>query len=111
VDRAVDSIRGSKQASASPESSIAMNQRRGQRLGRVAATEGDPERAGRFFGIADALFPASGVLIDGGFPTAGMLRHGSERPSFQRYVASARRRLDPREFENGWHRGKTMSVE
>ena len=44
-----------------------------------------------------------GVWFDDAvFPTAGMLRDGYERPSFDRLVAEARRRLDAGAFAVGW---------
>jgi hypothetical protein len=44
-----------------------------------------------------------GVWFDDAvFPTAGMLRDGSERPSFDRLVAEARGRLDAGAFAAGW---------
>jgi hypothetical protein len=78
-------------------------------LAGVAAGLEDFRCAGRLFGATHAHYPA-GVVVDAVFPSAGMLRDGSERPSFERQVAKARRRLEARTFDIGWEEGLKMSI-
>src|SRR5881397_1031298 len=58
-----------------------------------------------------ALYPATGVLVDAVFPTASMLRDGSERRSFDRQVTKARRRLGSGAFGAGWEEGIKMPID
>jgi hypothetical protein len=63
------------------------------------------------FAAAHAIFPATGILIDAVFPTVGMLRDGSERPSFDRHVAAVRRRRGASAFAAGWEQGLKLSID
>jgi hypothetical protein len=69
-------------------------------LARLAAAQGRAERAGRLFGAAAALFPASGRLFD-----------GTDRAAFDRHVAEARAGLDPAAFGAGWAAGQALPPE
>jgi len=80
-------------------------------LARVAAARGEARRAGRLFGATQELYPATGVFIDAVFPTVGMLRDGSESPSFERHLAKARRCLNAGAFGAGWEEGKKMPID
>jgi hypothetical protein len=69
-------------------------------LARLAAAQGQAERAGRLFGAAAALFPADGRLAD-----------GTDRAAFDRDVAAARSGLDPAAFAAGWTAGQALPPE
>jgi predicted ATPase len=64
-------------------------------MAEVAAAQGQAERAGRLFGAADRLLPASSNYRDG----------------LNRRVAETRAHLDAATFEAGWTAGQAMTVE
>jgi hypothetical protein len=64
-------------------------------LAEVAAAQGQPERAGRLFGAAARLLPAT----------------SSYREEVQRRSAAARAPLDTATFEAGWAAGQAMTEE
>jgi hypothetical protein len=61
----------------------------------AAAAQGQAERAGRLFGVADRLLPAASTYWD----------------DVNRRVAEARVNLDAATFEAGWAAGQAMTVE
>jgi hypothetical protein len=61
----------------------------------AAAAQGQAERAGRLFGVADRLLPAASTYWD----------------DVNRRVAEARANLDAATFEAGWVAGQAMTVE
>jgi tetratricopeptide (TPR) repeat protein len=69
-------------------------------LAGLAAGQGQAERAGRLFGTADALFPATGILPD-----------GSERAAFDRRLSEARAYLDAEAFAAAQAEGQAMRLE
>jgi hypothetical protein len=64
-------------------------------LAGVIGTLGEPERAARLFGAAEALREAIGVSIQAG-----------DRPDYERSVAATRARLDAEAFEHLWEQGR-----
>jgi len=64
-------------------------------LAEVAAAQGQAERAGRLFGVADRLLPAASAYRD----------------DLNRRVAEARAHLDAATFEAGWAAGQAMTQE
>ena len=52
-------------------------------------------KAGQMLAATHALYAASGILLEGYSRTVGMLRDGSERPSFARDLAAPPRWLNP----------------
>jgi len=64
-------------------------------LAEVAAAQGQAERAGRLFGAADSLLPATSMFHD----------------DLNRRVAAARAHLDAATFEVGWSAGQAMTEE
>ena len=60
---------------------------------------GDPERAARLFGAADALQDAIGVHI-----------HASDRPDYERSVAATRAQVDAETFDHLWKEGRAMPL-
>jgi predicted ATPase len=64
-------------------------------LAEVAAAQGQGERAGRLFGVADRLLPAASAY----------------REEVNRRVAAARAHLDAATFEAGWAAGQMMMQE
>jgi predicted ATPase len=64
-------------------------------LAEVAAAQGQAERAGRLFGAADSLLPATSMF----------------RNDLNRRVAAARAGLDAGTFEAGWSAGQAMTQE
>src|SRR5207253_504806 len=64
-------------------------------LGEIAAAQGQAERAGRLFGAASRLLPAS----------------STSREEVHRRIAAARTRLDAATFEAGWAAGQAMTEE
>jgi len=64
-------------------------------MAEVAVAQGQAERAGRLFGIADHMLPAA----------------SSYRDDVNRSVAEARANLDAATFETGWTAGQAMTVE
>jgi hypothetical protein len=88
-----------------------------KRLSEGGETDKAPKRqAAYYLSFAEKAEPnvargLKGVWFDDAvFPTAGMLRDGSERPSFDRLVAEARGRLDAGAFAAGWAEGTKMSI-
>jgi predicted ATPase len=64
-------------------------------LAEVAAAQGRAERAGRLFGAAESVLPATSMFRD----------------DLKRRVAAARAHLDAATFEAGWAAGQTMTEE
>ena len=64
-------------------------------MAEVAAAQGQAERAGRLFGIADRLLPAASTYRD----------------DVNRHVAGARAHLDATAFATGWSAGQSMTEE
>src|SRR5215471_14470764 len=64
-------------------------------LAEIAAAHGQAERAGRLFGAASRLLPAT----------------SSYREEVHRRIAAARARLDAATFEVGWTAGQMMTEE
>jgi hypothetical protein len=64
-------------------------------LAEVAAAQGRAERAGRLFGAAESLLPATSMFRD----------------DLNRRVAAARVHLDAATFEAGWSAGQAMTEE
>jgi hypothetical protein len=64
-------------------------------LAEVAAAQGQAERAGRLFGVADRLLPAA----------------SNYRDDLNRRVAEARTHLDAATFTTGWTAGQAMTEE
>ena len=64
-------------------------------LAEIAAAQGQAERAGRLFGAASRLLPAS----------------SSYREEVHRRSAAARAQLDAATFEVGWAAGQAMTEE
>ena len=64
-------------------------------LAEVAAAQGQVERAGRLFGVADRLLPAANTYRD----------------NLNRRVAEARANLNAATFEAGWAAGQAMTQE
>ena len=64
-------------------------------LAEVAAAQGQVERAGRLFGVADRLLPAANTYRD----------------DVNRRVAEARANLNAATFEAGWAAGQAMTQE
>jgi len=64
-------------------------------LAEVAAAQGQAERAGRLFGVADSLLPSGSVY----------------REDVNKRVAGARANLDAVTFEAGWSAGQAMTQE
>ena len=64
-------------------------------LAEVAAAQGQAERAGRLFGVADSLLPSGSVY----------------REDVNKRVAGARANLDAATFEAGWAAGQVMTEE
>ena len=64
-------------------------------MAEVAATQGQAERAGRLFGVADRLLPSA----------------SSYRDDVNRRVAEARAHLDATAFTAGWTAGQAMTQE
>ena len=69
-------------------------------LGGVAARGGDPERAARLFGAAEALGEAASVTPS--FPPTQAL--------YERDLETARSRLDPRAFDAAWAEGRRLTL-
>lgn len=74
---------------------------RASRAGRGRHQTGDPERAARLFGAAEALYEASSVTPS--FPPTQAL--------YERDLESAREQLDTNRFAAAWAEGRTMSPE
>ena len=64
-------------------------------LAEIAAAQGQAERAGRLFGAASRLLPAT----------------SSYREEMTRRIAEARTRVDAATFEAGWTAGQAMAEE
>jgi tetratricopeptide (TPR) repeat protein len=64
-------------------------------MAEVAAAQGQAERAGRLFGVADRLLPAASIYRD----------------DVNRRVAEARAHLDATAFTAGWTAGQAMTQE
>ena len=64
-------------------------------MAEVAAAQGQAERAGRLFGVADRLLPAASLYRD----------------DLNSRVAQARAHLDARAFTAGWTAGQAMTEE
>jgi hypothetical protein len=64
-------------------------------LAEVAAAQGQAERAGRLFGVADHLLPAA----------------SNYRDDLNRHVAEVRAHLDATAFMTGWTAGQAMTQE
>jgi len=64
-------------------------------LAEVAAAQGQAERAGRLFGVADRLLLSASI----------------SRDDLNRRVAEARAHLDATAFTTGWTAGQTMTEE
>jgi non-specific serine/threonine protein kinase len=64
-------------------------------LAEIAAVQGQAERAGRLFGAAARLLPATSTYLD----------------DVNRRVATAREHLDAATFEAGWNAGQVMTEE
>ena len=64
-------------------------------LAEVAAAQGQAERAGRLFGVADRLLPSTSLYRD----------------DLNRRVAAARAHLDAAAFTAGWTAGQAMTQE
>jgi hypothetical protein len=69
-------------------------------LAGIAARHGEPERAARLFGAADAIGEAASVTI--AFPPT--------RPLYEQDLATVRARLDAEAFEAYWEGGRTMTM-
>ena len=69
-------------------------------LGVVAAAAGQPERATRFLGHADAIYSATGLVID-----------PADKPEYDNAVAVARSALGEKRFAAAHARGAEMPVE
>ena len=80
-------------------------------LAGVAGTEGHPERAVRLFGAADALFQASGPVLNAAHRAIGFLLEAADRAEFERNLASARAQLDEAAFAAAWEKGRAMAIE
>jgi len=64
-------------------------------MAEVAAAQGQAERAGRLFGVADRLLPSASL----------------SRDDLNRRVVDARAHLDATAFTTGWTAGQTMTEE
>jgi hypothetical protein len=64
-------------------------------MAEVAAAQGQAERAGRLFGVADRLLPSA----------------SNYRDDLNRHVAEARSHLDATAFTAGWTAGQAMTEE
>jgi hypothetical protein len=64
-------------------------------MAEVAAAQGQTERAGRLFGVADRLLPSASI----------------DRDDLNRRVAEARAHLDATAFTDGWTVGQAMTEE
>jgi hypothetical protein len=64
-------------------------------MAEVAAAQGQAERAGRLFGVADRLLPSA----------------SSYRDDVNRRVAATRDHLDAAAFTTGWNTGQAMTQE
>ena len=64
-------------------------------LAEVAAAQGQGERAGRLFGVADRLLPSTSLYRD----------------DLNRRVAAARAHMDAAAFTAGWTAGQAMTQE
>jgi predicted ATPase/DNA-binding CsgD family transcriptional regulator len=69
-------------------------------LAGAAVALGQPERAARLVGAADALFAKQSYI-----PQAG------DKPEFERYEAAAREVLDEVAFKTAWAEGQAMSID
>jgi hypothetical protein len=69
-------------------------------LAGIAARHGEPERAARLFGAAEAMGEAASVTI--AFPPA--------RALYEQDLATVRARLDAEALETSWERGRSMTV-
>jgi len=69
-------------------------------LAALDAGQGDPLRAARLMGAADALLETGGYVLEAG-----------ERELHERTIAALRARLDREELENAWREGKALSLE
>jgi predicted ATPase/DNA-binding CsgD family transcriptional regulator len=69
-------------------------------LGDAIGANGEPERAVRLFGAADALFKPSGV----GLPPGEQREH-------ENILASVRGQLGAEEFQECWNQGRALSLE
>ena len=66
----------------------------------LSAAEGEPERAARLYGGAEALRQAAGVPLP-----------PSNRPRYKREVETARAQLDEESFRAAWVEGRAMGIE
>jgi hypothetical protein len=66
----------------------------------LIAVEGEPERAARLYGAAEALREVIGAPLP-----------PNERPRYEREVAAARAQLDEERFRAAWAEGRAMSME
>jgi predicted ATPase len=69
-------------------------------LAGVAAGTGQAEKAARLFGAIDALFEATGYIID-----------PDDKVEYDRNLEAVRSRLDPETFERAWAEGQAMTLE
>jgi predicted ATPase/DNA-binding CsgD family transcriptional regulator len=69
-------------------------------LADTIAMDGEPERAARLFGAADALFKPTGVGLSPG-----------DQPEHERALALVRSQLDEVTFQKCWDEGRALSLE
>ena len=65
----------------------------------LAGARGDPQRAARLFGAAEARWQASGIV-----------RYAPDQPAYEHDVAGARARLDERAFAAAWAEGRALTA-
>ncbi|HEX9440857.1 MAG TPA: hypothetical protein VF909_14320, partial [Roseiflexaceae bacterium] len=71
-----------------------------ERFAGIAAGQGQPDRAARLLGAAEALRKAIGAPL----PPV-------ERPDYERTVAAARAQLDAATFATAWAEGQALTLE
>jgi predicted ATPase/DNA-binding SARP family transcriptional activator len=69
-------------------------------LAALDAEQGNPGRAARLMGAADALLETTGYVLESG-----------EQELHERTLAAVRKRVAPEDFESAWHEGRALSPE